>query len=221
MKVKEEKYANRELRDRVESQLRWEPEVTSTDIGVAAEDGVVTLTGIVGNYTEKLAAERAAEKTFGVKGVANDLEVSPLFKITDTDIATTAVKALEMRVNVPKDRVKVIVKNGFIYLDGSVDWNFQKDAAAGAVAHLAGAKGVINNITIKQLVSNMGVHREIEKAFRRNAELDARRMSVTSHDSTVELWGNVRTLNEKHEAERAAWAAPGVDTVKNHLHVVP
>lgn len=221
MKAKQEKQANRELRDRVERQLQWEPEVTSTDIGVAAADGVVTLSGTVTSFTEKLAAERAAQKTFGVKAVANDLEVSPLLKTTDSEIASAAVKALDMRANVPKNSVDIVVKGGYIYLRGTVDWKFQKDSAGAAVAHLPGARGVINEIEIKHMISNVDVHHEIEAAFRRNAELDARRLSVTSSGSTVELWGNVHTWNEKREAERAAWAAPGVTAVKNHLYIVP
>lgn len=221
MKAKQEKTANKELRDRVERQLEWEPEVTSTDIGVAADDGIVTLSGSVDSYSEKMAAEKAAKSTFGVKGVANDIIVTPLFKVTDSEIAAIAVAALESRSNVPSKEIKVTVKGEFIYLDGNVEWKFQKDAAENAVSHIYGAKGVINNIEVNPKVSSSDVKAKIEEAFRRNAEVDARRLMVTAHDGTVELWGNVRNWTEKREAERASWAAPGVVKVDSHLSIVP
>jgi osmotically-inducible protein OsmY len=221
MKAKMEKTTNKELRDRVEKQLEWEPEVTSTDIGVAADDGIVTLSGFVSTYSEKLAAEKAAQKTFGVRALANDLVVRPIFKITDAEIAGTAIKAIEMRSNIPKEAIKVTVKEGYIYLSGTVDWKYQKDAAENAVAHLFGSKGVFNSIEVKARVSDIVVKDKIEEAFRRNAEIDARRLMITAHDTTVELWGNVRSWTEKREAERAAWAAPGVTAVNSHLHIVP
>lgn len=221
MKAKMEKLTNKELRDRVERQLEWEPEVTSTDIGVAAEDGIVTLSGFVNSYSEKLAAEKAAQKTFGVKALANDLVVRPIFKITDAEIAGTAIKAIETRSNLPKEEIKVTVKEAYIYLSGTVDWKYQKEAAENAVAHIYGCKGVFNSIEVKARVSGVVVKDKIEEAFRRNAEVDARRLTVTAHDTTVDLWGNVRTWTERREAERAAWAAPGVTAVNSHLHIVP
>lgn len=221
MKAKQEKTVNKELRDRVERQLEWEPEVTSTDIGVAADDGIVTLSGNVGSYSEKLAAEKAAKHTFGVKGVANDITVTPLFESLDSEIASTAVAALASRSNVPSKEIKVTVKNKFIYLDGKVDWKFQKDAAEKAVDHIFGAKGVRNNIEIEPKVSSSDVKDKIEEAFRRSAELEARRLMVTAHDGTVELWGNVRNWAEKRAAEHASWSAPGVTMVDSHLHIVP
>ena len=221
MKVKQETTANKELRDRVERQLEWEPEVTSTDIGVGAEDGIITLTGSVGSYSEKIAAEKAAKRTFGVKGVANDISVTPLFKVTDSDIAATAVSALESRSNIPSENIKVTVKGEYIYLDGKVELKFQKEAAENAVNHVRGAKGVINNIEVKPEVSSSDVQDKIVEAFRRSAALDARRLMVTAYDGTVELWGNVRNWTEKREAERASWAAPGVTKVNSHLHIVP
>jgi len=193
----------------------------STEVGVAAEDGVITLTGMVRSYSEKLAAERSAERVFGVKAIANDLMVHPFMKVTDSDIALNATKALAARVNVPKDKVKVVVKDGLVHLRGTVDWKYQKDAAAAAVAHLFGIKDVYNEITVQPLVSNTDVGEEIKAAFRRNADVDARRITVTSYDSTVDLWGNVHTWTEKREAERAAWAAPGVTDVHSHLRITP
>lgn len=221
MKAKAVKPADRELRDRVEWVLDYDPEVTSTDVGVSTDDGTVTLTGFVGTYAEKLAAERAAKRTYGVKAVANDIEVKPIFKRTDPDIAAAAVAALEARADVPRDKIKVTVKDKWLYLDGTVEWRYQKEAAEFAVRHLGGVAGVVNRVEVKPKVSTTEVHRKIEQALRHSAEIDARRITVTSQDGTVELWGNVHAWAEKEEAERAAWAAPGVRHVENHIYVVP
>lgn len=221
MEARKVNQADKDLRERVLWVFDYEPEVKSTDIGVATHEGTVTLTGFVGSYAEKLAAERAAKRTFGVRAVANDIEVKPDSKKTDTDIASAAAAALEARVDVPEDRVKVTVKRGWVYLDGTVDWGYQKDSAESAVKHLTGVVGVTNNVGIMPKLSTKEVQRKIEEAIRHNAELDARRITVTAHDGTVELWGNVRSWNEKDEAERAAWAAPGVHSIKSHISIVP
>lgn len=221
MQTKQQKTTNQELRDRVERQLDWEPAVTSTDIGVTADDEIVTLTGYVESYSAKLAAEKAALGTFGVKGVANDINVKPFTKITDSDITATAVAALESRIDVPSKQIKVILKNSVVYLQGTVDWKYQKDAAENAVSHLYGTTGVINKIEIVSPILTTGVKDKIEAAFLRSAELDARRLTVTAQDGTVELWGNVRTWSEKCVAEKAAWDAPGVTKVENHVHIAP
>ena len=148
LKAKQSKTTNKELRDRVERHLEWESELISTDIGVAADHGIVTLTGSVKCESEKLAAERAAKRTFGVKGVANDITVIPPSEVTDSDIAATAVAALEAHSNIPCKDIVVIVKDKNIYLDGRVEWKFEKEAAEKAVDHICGAKGVINNIEV-------------------------------------------------------------------------
>jgi osmotically-inducible protein OsmY len=221
MEARAVKQADKDLRERVLWVLDYDPEVKSTDIGVTTDGGTVTLTGFVGSYAEKLAAERAAKRTFGVKAVADDIEVKPASKKTDTDVAEAAVAALEARVDVPEDRVKVTVKGGWVYLDGSLDWRYQKEAAEAAVRHLAGVVGVTNNVEVRPKVSTTEVQHKIEEAIKHNAELDARRITVTARDGTVELWGNVRAWVEKEEAERAAWAAPGVHSVESHISIVP
>jgi osmotically-inducible protein OsmY len=210
-----------ELRDRVEQQLDWTPEVPTTDIGVSAEDGVVTLTGFVNTYAEKVAAERATLKTYGVRAVANEIEVKPLFKKTDADIAQAALNALKERVDVPDEKIQLTVKDGWITLEGTVDWFYQKNAAEFAVKFLSGVKGYTNHILVKPQVSMGAVKDKIEDAFKRSAEIDARRINVQALDGKVTLRGNVRSWFERVEAANAAWAAPGVKEVNNEIVVVP
>jgi osmotically-inducible protein OsmY len=221
MKAKQEKPENKELRNRVEQHLGRVPNIVSTDIGVAAADGIVTLSGYVGTYAEKLSAEKAALHTRGVRAVANDICVRPLFQVTDPEIAATAVAALHLRTNIPEDQIKVTVKDGRIYLDGQVSWKFQIDAAESAMTNLPGMTGVVNRIELTPAISIVDVKEIIEAALRQNTKIDARQIRVASHDDTVELWGNVRNWFEKHEADLAARSAPGVTKVENHLHVMP
>jgi osmotically-inducible protein OsmY len=213
--------ADTELRDRVERQLDWEPEITSTDLGVATNNGVVTLTGFVNTYGEKVAAERVTLKTYGVNAVANEIQVKPLFKKTDTDIASAALDALQARVDVPDDKIKLAVKDGWITLEGNVDWYYQKNAAEFAVKYLSGVRGVTNSLKLTPQISTIEVKDKIEDALKRNAEVDARRISVQAADGKVTLRGNVRSWFEKEEAASAAWAAPGVTEVSNQISVVP
>jgi len=213
--------ADKDLRDRVEQQLDWQPEVTSTEIGVGTDDGVVTLTGFVNTYAEKLAGEQIAKRTYGVKAVANDIQVKPLFKKTDTEIATSAVSSLESRVEVPHEKIKLIVKDGWVTLEGNVDWYYKKNAAELAVKYLSGVRGITDNIKVAPQVSTIVVKDKIEAALKRSAELDARRIRVEAYDGKVTLSGNVHTWLEKDEAASAAWAAPGVTQVSNQIAVMP
>jgi len=214
---------NRELKDQVLNALDWEPSIDAGEIDVSVEENVVTLTGRVGSYAQKLAAERVTLSVYGVKGVANDLEVvlTPVYERTDTDIAQAAVEALKWNSVVPLNRVTVAVSSGWVTLNGMLDWQYQKDAADRTVRNLTGVKGVTNGITVKPRVSTTDVQSKIENAFRRSAEIDARRITVVAQNGEVTLTGNVHSWAERREATRAAWAAPGVTQVVDRLDVVP
>jgi osmotically-inducible protein OsmY len=214
---------DKELKQHVQNALDWEPSLDATDVGVSVDGGVVTLRGNVPSFFEKMTAERVALRVYGVKAVANDLIVhlASGFARTDTEVAQAAVAALNWNTVVPNDRVSVSVANGWVSLSGTLNWNYQKDAAARTVRDLMGVKGVTNNIVVKPQVKTIDVRDKIEAAFKRSAELDARRISVVTEDGKVILSGNVHSWMERQEAERAAWAAPGVKQVDDRLTVVP
>ena len=205
----------------VVDELAWDPKVDSSHIAVTVSEDVVILNGFVNNYAEKTAAEQAAKRVKGVDGIADELEVrfTPQTARGDEAIADAAVHALRWNVSVPEDKVKVIVDRGWIKLEGEVQWYYQSEAAEESVRYLAGVKGVTNLITIKQPISAEKIKEKIESAFKRSAEIDAESVRVEVKDGTATLKGHVRSWQEKDEAMRAAWAAPGVTRVINELKI--
>jgi osmotically-inducible protein OsmY len=205
----------------VEEELQSTPSIDATDIAVAAKNGVVTLTGFVPSYSDKWDAERAAKRVVGVVGLANDLEVRlrGADERPDPEIARDAVAALKTQLPISWEKIKVVVRNGWVTLEGEVEWNYQRDTAHNAVRWLKGVKGVSNLILLKPAVAPSEVKRKIEQAFRRSAEVDANRITVEANGSEVVLKGTVRSWAERQEAERVAWTAPGVTKVDNRLVV--
>jgi len=210
-----------DLQRDVFDELKWEPAVHSTNIGVIVKDGVVTLEGVVDSYPEKWAAERAAKRVSGVKALALELEVKlpGSGQQTDADIAEAAENALKWDVLVPQDRIKVTVEKGFLTLEGQVDWQMERSAAERAVLNLTGVMGIANEITIKPSVAPSDIKAKIEAALKRSAILDAQQIKVMADGGKVTLSGSVSSWAEWDEAESAAWAAPGVNEVKNLIAV--
>ena len=202
-------------------ELKWDPSVTHEHIGVAVTSGIVTLSGTVPNYAEKFAAERAAQRVGGVKAVVEKIEVKlpGSFQRTDQDIANWIVDQFKWAVQVPEDRVKANVENGCVKLTGEVDWEYQRSAAERAVRGLTGVKSITNSIMIKPRVQSSAVKEQIEGALRRAAEREARRINVETRGSRVVLTGEVRSFAELRDAKGAAWNAPGVTEVEDHLMV--
>jgi osmotically-inducible protein OsmY len=214
--------SDRTLKLAVEDELTWEPSIDAEHIGVTAEGGVVTLTGHVGSYTEKIIAERAAKRVKGVRAIAQEIEIRlPNDKKTSDDqIAKRALDIIAWDSTIPKDRVQVKVQGGFVTLSGEVDWHYQRTDAEYAVRKLEGIKGFSNEIKVKPRVQASDVKHRIESALKRNAEWEASSIKVSVMDGRVTLDGKVKALYERDLAERTAWSAPGVISVEDHISIV-
>jgi len=215
--------SDHQLQQDVLDELDFEPSVSAVHIGVGVHAGVVTLTGFVSSYGEKLAAERATRRVKGVKAIAEEIEVRlpSDAKVADDEIAARAVDILKWRIGFPADRISVKVEKGIVTLTGDVDWRFQKNAAEAAVHQLSGVAGVANIIRVNSPVPVIEVKEKIQKALHRNAELDASRITVQAEGGKVTLGGKVHAWYERDIAERAAWSAPGVTDVQDHIQIEP
>ena len=212
-----------EIEKNVKAELEWDPDLDATDIAVSVKDGVVTLTGFVKSYTDRYEAEIAAKRVAGVVAVANDIEVRmpSVDERPDPDIAREAAAAIKSQLPISSQNIKIIVKNGWATLEGEVEWQYQRQTAESVVRRIKGVKGVSNTILLKPRAEPTEVKRKIQEALRRSAEVDANRIEVEARGGEVVLKGTVRSWIEREEAERAAWAAPGVTKVEDRIIVRP
>jgi osmotically-inducible protein OsmY len=210
-----------QLRNDIQAELNWAPDVKTSDIGVIVKDGVVTLTGHLASHAEKYAVERAAQRVHGVKALAIELTVKLPFdnQRTDADIALAAERALEWNVLVPDGKIRPMVEKGWLSLNGEVEWEYQRSAAETAVRNLMGVTGVSNLVKVKPKVSPADVEKKIHDALSRQADREARRLAITVDGSQVTLRGTVHSWTERDAVQGAAWATPGVSMVVNDLLV--
>lgn len=214
--------SDQQLHNDVLDQLKWEPSIRETEIGLSVKSGVVTLAGHVDSYAEKFAAVRAVERLSGVKAVVDDLEVRlpSQHERPDTEIAHNAVSALRWDITVPDEKIRMTVRDGWITLEGEVMWQYQKASAERAIRNLVGVRGLTNLIAVRpRRASVFDVSDKIRDALRRSAELDADRITISAHDGAVTLNGTVHSYAERRDAERAAWSAPGVRQVDDRISV--
>ena len=205
----------------VMEQLKWEPFLKVSEIGVVVKNGIVTLSGQVDSYTKKLAAENAAKKIAGVKAIAEDIQigVSPAYNKTDAEIAEAVLNALKWHTAVQEEKINIKVENGNVTLEGEVEWEFQRSNAKTAIENLTGVRSVFNLITVKPKITASDIQQKINSAFLRSATIDSGKITAEVMGSRVTLRGNVRSYTEKEDAESAAWNAPGVTSVESKIEI--
>lgn len=213
--------SNEKIQRDVQDAIKWEPLLHAAEIGVIVHEGIVTLTGTVDSYPKKTEAEQAAKSVAGVKAVVDDIEVSLAkgFVKSDTDVAESVVRALKENWSVPDSKIKTTVDNGWVTLEGTLHWDFQRQAAKNAVRYLTGVRGLTNKLKIKSEVEDQIEQKKVEDALRRNWAIDSDKIHVRAHGTTISLSGVVSSLFQKDEAERIAYKTPGVWFVDNQLVV--
>ncbi|MBS1688083.1 MAG: BON domain-containing protein [Bacteroidetes bacterium] len=210
---------DQQLQQDVMDELKWDPILNASEIGVSVKKGIVTLSGYVNSYSKKIAAESAAKRVKGVSAIAEDIEVRLGLddERNDTEIAEAALDALKWNSNVPNDRIKIKVENGWLILEGEADWQYQKDAAANAVRDITGVKGISNLVMLAPKADVSVIEKNIRRALQRSADIEANNIDIRTVGNKVIIKGKARSWAERSEIERAAWSSPGVTEIEDDL----